>query len=112
MIFVGAWMILARHKDDDDQAGLLVTSRSGWALIALGVSISMDELAVGFTIGLARVPVVAVIVAIAAQAFLAAYLGLALGTRIGERWRERAEKVAGTALILLGLYLVAEQIAR
>jgi hypothetical protein len=41
-------------------------------LIALGVSISEDELATGFTIGLAHLAVTAVIVSIAAQAFLAA----------------------------------------
>ena len=54
----------------------------------------------------------AVIVAIAFQAFLAAQLGLGLGARIGERWRERAEQVAGIALILLGVYLIAEQLLR
>jgi putative Mn2+ efflux pump MntP len=41
----------------------------------------------------------------------AAQLGLAIGARIGERWRERAEQVAGTALILLGAYLIAERLA-
>jgi len=37
---------------------------------------------------------------------------LAVGAKIGERWRERAEQVAGTALILLGGYLIAEQLVR
>jgi hypothetical protein len=32
--------------------------------------------------------------------------------RIGERWRERAEQVASIALILLGAYLIIEQLAR
>ena len=69
-------------------------------------------LAIGFTIGLARLPVIAVVVAIALQAFLAAQLGLAIGARIGERWRERAEQAAGIALILLGAYLITEQLAQ
>ena len=72
----------------------------------------MDELAIGFSIGLAGVPVAVVIVAIALQAFLAAQLGLALGAKIGERWRERAERVAGIALILLGAYLLTAQLVR
>ena len=50
--------------------------------------------------------------AIALQAFVAAQLGLAVGARIGERWRERAEQIAGIALILLGAYLIIEQLAR
>ena len=110
VIVVGAWMLLAGGKDEDEKASRLPGSR-GLALIALGISISLDELAIGFTIGLAHLPVTAVIIAIALQAFLAAQLGLAIGARIGERWRERAEQVAGIALILLGAYLVAERLA-
>jgi putative Mn2+ efflux pump MntP len=109
VIGVGAWMLLADEKDERDKADGLVTSR-GLALVALGVSISLDELAVGFGVGLVRLPVTAVIIAIAVQAFLAAQLGLAIGARIGERWRERAERAAGVALILLGGYLIASQL--
>jgi putative Mn2+ efflux pump MntP len=46
------------------------------------------------------------------KAFVAAQLGLAVGTRISDSWRERAEQVAGAALILLGGYLIAEWLAR
>jgi putative Mn2+ efflux pump MntP len=111
VIAIGAWMLLAGDTDDEDKAARITASR-GLALIALGLSISLDELAIGFTIGLAHLPVTAVIVAIAVQAFAAAQLGLAIGTRIGERWRERAEQAAGIALILLGAYLIADQLAR
>jgi manganese efflux pump family protein len=110
VIAVGAWMLLAAGKDEEEEKASRLTSSRGLALIALGISISLDELAIGFTIGLAHLPVIAVIVAIALQAFIAAQLGLAIGARIGERWRERAEQVAGIALILLGAYLVAEQL--
>jgi putative Mn2+ efflux pump MntP len=111
VIAIGAWMLLAAGTDEDDKASRLTSSR-GLALIALGLSISLDELAIGFTIGLAHLPVTAVIVAIALQAFIAAQLGLALGAKIGERWRERTEQVAGIALILLGAYLIVEQLAQ
>jgi manganese efflux pump family protein len=109
VIAIGAWMLLA--GDNDEEKANRLTSSRGLVLIALGISISLDELAIGFTIGLAHLPV-AVIVAIALQAFIAAQLGLAIGAKIGERWRERAEQVAGIALILLGAYLITEQLAR
>jgi putative Mn2+ efflux pump MntP len=108
VIGIGAWMLLAGDKDEDDKASR-ITSSHGLALIALGISISMDELAIGFSIGLTGLPVTAVIVAIALQAFLAAQLGLAIGAKIGERWRERAEQAAAIVLILLGAYLLTEQ---
>ncbi|HEV2258370.1 MAG TPA: manganese efflux pump [Streptosporangiaceae bacterium] len=111
VIGIGIWMLLARDKDEEDRAGRIMTSR-GLALVGLGISISLDELAIGFGIGLVRLPVGAVIAAIALQAFVAAQLGLALGAKIAERWRERAERVAGIALILLGAYLIAQQLIR
>jgi manganese efflux pump family protein len=110
VIAIGAWMLLA--GDNDEARASRITASRGLALVALGISISLDELAIGFTIGLARLPAAAVIVAIAVQALLAAQLGLAVGARIGERWRERAEQVAAIALILLGAYLIIEQLAR
>lgn len=111
VIGIGAWMLLAAEGNDEEKAGRLASSH-GLALIALGISISLDELAIGFSIGLARLPVISVITAIALQAFVAAQLGLAVGARIGERWRERAERLAGIVLILLGAYLIAHQLIR
>jgi putative Mn2+ efflux pump MntP len=111
VIGVGGWMLFAGDEDEEDKAARITTSR-GLALVGLGISISLDELAIGFSIGLSRLPVIAVIVAIALQAFIAAQLGLAIGAKIAERWRERAERLAGIALILLGMYLIAEQLTR
>jgi putative Mn2+ efflux pump MntP len=102
----GAWMIFSDDDDEERAAGGLLTA-GGWAVLALGVSISLDELAVGFTLGLAGLPVGWVVGAIGAQALLASQLGLAVGGRVGEVWRERAERLAGLLLILLGVGLVA-----
>jgi manganese efflux pump family protein len=111
VIGIGGWMLFADDEDEEEKAARITTSR-GLALIGLGISISLDELAIGFSIGLSRLPVIAVIAAIALQAFIAAQLGLALGAKIAELWRERAERLAGVALILLGIYLIAEQLTR
>jgi putative Mn2+ efflux pump MntP len=111
VIAIGAWMLLAGDMDEEEKATRIITSR-GLALIALGLSISLDELAIGFTIGLAHLPVTTVIAAITLQAFIAAQLGLAIGAKIGEHWRERAGQAAGIALVLLGVYLIGEQLAR
>jgi manganese efflux pump family protein len=106
VIGIGGWMLFGRGGGDEDRAARILGSH-GLALLGLGISISLDELAIGFTIGLVHLPVTAVIVAIAVQAFLAAQLGLAIGARVAERWRELAEKGAGMVLILLGVYLAA-----
>jgi manganese efflux pump family protein len=111
VIGIGTWMLYAGNKDGEDKARRVMTSR-GLALVGLGISISLDELAIGFSIGLVRLPVSVVVAALALQALVAAQLGLALGAKIAERWRERAEQVAGIALILLGGYLIAQQLVR
>jgi manganese efflux pump family protein len=82
-----------------------------WGAVVLGVSISLDELAVGFTLDLLRLPTLLVIVLIGAQAFLVSQLGLRLGARVGSEVREGAERLAGLALIALGLGLLIEKIA-
>ena len=108
VIGVGIWMLVSHDGDDDDMADR-VSSSHGLAVLALGISISTDELAIGFSLGLVRLPVVPVIVAIAVQALVASQLGLALGSVIGGRFRERAEQIAAVALMVLGGYLIAER---
>ena len=73
---------------------------------------ALDELAIGFSLGLARLPLIPVIIAIGVQALLAAQLGLSLGARISERLHGRAEQAAAVALILLGGFLNHERLLR
>jgi len=108
---IGAWMLLSDDQDEEAKASRITTSR-GLALMGLGIGISMDELAIGFSIGLTRLPVTTVIAVIALQALTAAQLGLTTGAKIAERWRERTERLAGITLIALGAYLLAEQLTR
>ena len=97
--------------DEDEGAATGLLDASGWRLVLLGVSISLDELAVGFTLGLLRLPVVTVIVAIAVQTLIVSQLGMRLGARLGEHVQERAEQLAGLALFGLACVLLAEKLA-
>src|SRR6266851_4887520 len=90
----------------------LLARTHGWAVIGLGVSISLDELAIGFTIGLLKLPIVLVLLLIGLQAFLATQLGLRLGSRLSDAVREGAERLAGVALAGLGLFLLLEKLIR
>ncbi|MBJ7596865.1 manganese efflux pump [Candidatus Nephthysia bennettiae] len=71
----------------------------------VGVSVSLDELAIGLAIGLLRLPVLAVALLIGTQALVASQLGVRLGVRLGAKLRERTEQVAGGLLIALGVGL-------
>jgi putative Mn2+ efflux pump MntP len=97
--------------DDDEENVDQLASATGWGAVVLGVSVSLDELAIGFTLGLLRLPVLPVIILIGAQAFIFSQLGLRLGAHVGSQLRQRAERVAGLALIALGVGLLIEKIA-
>ncbi|HEY3610700.1 MAG TPA: manganese efflux pump [Pseudonocardiaceae bacterium] len=110
VIAIGAWMLLHGDADDEEaRAGRLVSAH-GVALLGLGISISLDELAIGFSLGLTHLPLIPVVIAIGGQAFLAAQLGLHLGGRIAERHREATERLAGIILIALGIFLAAQRL--
>jgi putative Mn2+ efflux pump MntP len=114
IILIGLGTYILWPKDDkrtDERLNLLGRTH-GLAAIGLGVSISTDELAIGFTIGLLRFPIVLILVLIGFQTFVATQLGIRLGARIGNRVREGTERVAGVAVALLGLVLLAEKLVR
>ncbi len=101
--------VLFRRDEDGERVKKLVAS-TGTAMIVLGLSVSLDELAIGFGLGLLSVPILPAILLIAAQAFIVSQVGFAIGDRIGEATREGAEKVAGAALILIAAALLVAKI--
>jgi putative Mn2+ efflux pump MntP len=110
LIALGVFMLWPRRDDrDESRLGLLARTR-GLAAIGLGISISLDELAIGFTLGLLRFPIVLVIALIGLQTLIVTQAGLRLGSRIGEAVRERAEQLAGVVLAVLGFVLLLERL--
>src|SRR2546430_711897 len=109
LIGLGAYMLWPGAEAREDQRLRLLERTRGLAAIVLGISISLDELAIGFTIGLLRLPVPVVIVLIGVQAFVVTQLGLRLGARIGEGIREGAERLAGGGLVGPGLGVVGQK---
>lgn len=78
---------------------------SGARVLVAGLSVSLDELAIGFSCGLVRFPMAITAVLLAAQALLFAWVGITFGRRLRPVLGEAAEKIAGVALILLAVYL-------
>lgn len=107
LVGVGLWMLL--EEDEGEKVSALVANR-GTALLALGLSISLDELAMGFTIGLLHLSIPLAVILIGAQAFVFAQVGLRLGARLGEAAREWAEKLAGLALLGLAAIVLLEKL--
>ena len=108
LLAFGVYALVARDDRDEEQLAELVRIRGAGALL-LGISVSLDELAIGFTLGLLALPAKVVIPLIPIQALILTQLGLRLGTRLSERLRESGERVAGGLLTVLALVLLAEK---
>jgi manganese efflux pump family protein len=78
-----------------------------------GLGVSMDELAVGFSMGAGGLPVPGTIAAIALQAFVVTYVGILIGKRLGAKLGRKTSRIAGlvaaAAFGVLGAYLVAQR---
>ncbi len=94
------------HDEPEEQHTAVLDRTSGRALLLTGLAVSLDELAVGFGLGVLHVPVGLALGYIAIQALAITFIGLAVGGRIGERLGSRAELVSGTVLTLLGILLL------
>jgi len=111
LIATGLWLLreaMGEDDDDDDGGGeqgkiLSAASARGLPLVGIALSISLDELAMGFSFGVLRLPVVPALIAIALQALVVSLGGQWLGQRVGGALGERAEMAAGVVLCLLGL---------
>lgn len=115
---VGLWIWLKERgedKDDDDEGEAAAIARAarsgGWGTLGLALSISLDELAVGFSFGVLGFPLVPALVVIAVQALLLSLVGQWIGRRAGERFGEAAEHLVGPALCALGLFFIVAQLA-
>jgi manganese efflux pump family protein len=105
---LGIYMLLSEKHEEDRLLSL--TRRGLLGALVLGVGISLDELAIGFSAGLLRLPIAALVIAVAAQAFILTQIGLGLGGRVSEAMREATEKLAGAALIALGVIVLITQL--
>jgi putative Mn2+ efflux pump MntP len=106
LIALGAWEIREAFEHDDGDDGKAPDLSLTRSTVLLGLSVSLDELAVGFALAVVGVSLVFALTYIALQALAVTFLGLAMGARLGKRLQERAELVAGVLLVVLGIGIV------
>jgi len=110
LIVIGGLAIREALSDDDAPAVAAAPAFAGRQLLWMGLSVSLDELAVGFSLGVLHVAIGPALAYIAVQALAVTFMGLALGQRLGARLESRAELASGIVLALLGVGLLVEQV--
>ena len=94
--------MLCEDEEGETQKVGQLTGPLGWGTVPLGLSISLDELAIGFSLGLLGLPTITALIFIAVQAFLVAQLGLRIGSRATETVREGQRSSSASAWSPLG----------
>jgi putative Mn2+ efflux pump MntP len=106
VLLIGLGIYALWFEDEDDVGSAAVLS--GWALLTAAASVSLDELAVGFSLALVQVPVFLTAALIAVQAFVVSWIGITFARQL-RRWvGERIEKLGGVALLAIGLWQLLE----
>jgi len=102
LIAIGGWQLVQAFRAG---AGGLPPPASMRRLLLTGLALSMDNLVVGFSLGVQHPSLVEAIAVFAAVSVCLSLLGLELGRRLGAAVEFGAEYVAGVVLMAVGLFV-------
>ncbi len=109
LAFVGLRMIKsALGREEESHRG---DPSRGWMLVLLSVAVSIDALAVGFTLGLLGISVWYPAVLIGVVTGLLSLAGLRLGRGVGHRFGKPFEIIGGLVLIGIGVRILMDHLA-
>jgi putative Mn2+ efflux pump MntP len=104
LAFVGGRMIKSGFsKEEETQRA---NPSRGWTLVMLSIAVSIDALAIGFSIGMMNESIWYPGVVIGVVTGLMSWLGLRLGNRLGEKFGKRMEIAGGIVLVGIGIRIL------
>lgn len=77
-------------------------------LLYLAIATSIDTLVVGFTLNLLQLDPYISMIIIGMVTFICSFLGVYIGSKGGGFLEEKAEKIGGVILIMIGLKILIE----
>ena len=102
--FVGVRMV--RSGFNAEEATRKNDPSRGWNLVLLSIAVSIDALAIGFSLGMIGVTIWYPAVVIGIVTGLVSWLGLRLGNKLGKKFGKRMEIGGGIVLILIGVRIL------
>ncbi len=105
LVFLGLRMIWEGFSGKGDNFSKYVLS-SGFGIVAMGATVSLDALSVGFTLGTQRVALGTAAAVIGIVAGIMTFIGLGFGQKLGEWIGNRAVIFGGLILIYIGVNLI------
>ena len=108
----GLWSFVDARRTEsvepaDGSDALPKARQSAGALLVTGFALSIDNLVVGFGLGVTKTPLVASLIVFAIVSVGLSLAGLELGRTLGARIEGRAEWLAGVTLVAVGALVAA-----
>ncbi|HEY3923438.1 MAG TPA: manganese efflux pump [Acidothermaceae bacterium] len=91
----------------DDHDPLQRVGQGSGALVMSGLALSIDNLVIGFGLGVTKSPLVASLIVFAVVSVGLSLAGLEIGRTLGARMQGRADWVSGVVLIAVGALIAA-----
>ena len=102
LVAIGGYTIFETRKDTHN-LDIPIHRR---AVVLLAIALSLDNLVVGFGLGLLNAPVLVAAGFMGLCSLVLTVIGLELGRRLGKLIGERSELFSGVVLILAGIFVV------
>jgi putative Mn2+ efflux pump MntP len=107
----GLWSLVQSRRGDSvdrvDDDALPRAGQGAGPLLVTGFALSIDNLVIGFGLGVTKTPLVASLLVFAVVSVGLTLAGLELGRTLGTRMQGRADWVAGVVLIAVGALIAA-----
>lgn len=100
----GIYVIYAARRQQDNEA----QEEPRWMVLGLPLSLSLDNLIAGTSLGMTRFPILISVCVIGAMSALMSLAGLLLGKTAGKYLPQKSELVGGTALVVIALVMAFE----
>jgi putative Mn2+ efflux pump MntP len=112
LLGIGGKMIVESLRSERSAESAKADPTKGFSLILLSVATSLDALAVGLSLAAIRVTILYPAVVIGLVAFVMTVTGMKLGPLLGKAIGRRAELLGGLVLILIGIKILSDHLAR
>jgi manganese efflux pump family protein len=103
LVLLGIWTIIFAYRQESRDSHLLRRMTSFWGLVLLAMGLSIDNLIVGFSLGLGDVTPLVLATVIALFSAVFTWIGIDLGRKLKRIWENRATVLAGAFLVALGV---------
>lgn len=100
LVLTGAYTVWQGWGTERAEEAEVIESRQ---LLILAVALSIDNLVVGFALGVYRIPLVVAAITMAVVSIALSLLGLELGSRLGSKVGGWSEEIGGAVLIAVGI---------